>query len=153
LRVLAVAVVLATAVVVSGCGGSDRLTKSEFVSRADTICAKYEQKIRSAMQGVPAGNDAELARAIERVLPVIRTGNDELRDLSPPETLQKPFDRWMQFGDAEVAAAKKLHDALRDRDRQGVQSAFADLQRSDAEQDRLARGKLGLTGCASGSSG
>jgi hypothetical protein len=154
-RVPAVAVVaLATTVVVTGCGGDgNRLSRSSFVAQANAICAKYEQKIRSAMQGVPAGNEAQLASAIERVLPVIRTGNGELRDLSPPENLQDRYDRWMQIGDYEVTAAQKLHDALRDGHRQGVQSAFADLQRSDARQDRLAREELGLNGCASGASG
>jgi hypothetical protein len=141
------------ALLASACGGSDRLTKSEFSSQADAICAKYEQKIRSAMQGVPAGNETQLASAIERVLPVIRTGNDELRDLKPPKNLQDRFDRWMQIGDDEVTAAQKLHNALRDGDRQGVQSSFADLQKADAQQDRLAREELGLNGCASGSSG
>jgi hypothetical protein len=148
-----VVAVLATTVVVAGCGGSDRLTKSEFMSQADAVCAKYEQKIRSAMRGIPAGNEAQLAGAIERVLPVIRTGNDELRDLKPPENLQDRYDRWLQIGDDEVAAAQKLHDALRDGDRQGVQSAFADLQKADARQDRLAREELGLNGCASGAPG
>jgi len=153
LRVLAVPVVLATAVVVSACGASDRLTKSEFVSQADAICAKYEQKIRSAMQGVPAGNETQLASAIERVLPVIRTGNDELRALKPPKNLQDGFDRWIQIGDNEVTAAQKLHNALRDGDRQGVRSSFGDLQKADAQQDQIAREELGLNGCASGSSG
>ncbi|HEX3268727.1 MAG TPA: hypothetical protein VHQ98_12155 [Gaiellaceae bacterium] len=134
-------------------GGSDRLTKSEFVTRADAICAKYEQRVRAEMRGVPAGNSAELASAIERVLPVIRKGNDELRVLSPPESLQDRYDRWIQIADAEVDAAKKLHDALRDNDQPGVQTAFKQLQQRDADQDRLAREQLGLTGCASGSSG
>jgi hypothetical protein len=138
------------ALAVSACGGSDRLTKSEFSSQADAICAKYEQKIRSAMQGVPAGDEAQLAGAIERVLPMIRTGNDELRELKPPENLQKRYDRWLQIGGDEVTAAQKLHDALRAGDRQGVQSAFTDLQKADARQDRLAREELGLDGCASG---
>jgi hypothetical protein len=148
-----VLLVAGLAVVAAACGGSDRLSKSEFISQADSICAKYEQKIRSAMQGIPAGNEAQLADAIERVLPVIRTGNGELRDLKPPENLQDRYDRWMQIGDDEVTAARKLHDALREGDRQGVQSAFADLQKADAQQDRLAREELGLTGCASGASG
>ena len=156
MRAPAVAVVaLATTVVVAGCGGDsgNRLSRSSFVAQADAICAKYEQKIRAAMQGVPAGNEAQLAGAIERVLPVIRSGNDELRKLRPPENLQERYDRWMQIGDEEVTAAQKLHNALRDGDRQGVQSAFADLQRSDARQDRLAREELGLNGCATGASG
>jgi len=105
------------------------------------------------MRGVPAGNSAQLASAIERVLPVIRKGNDELRALSPPENLQGRYDRWMQLADGEVDAAKKLNDALRDNDQPGVQTAFRQLQQRDADQDRLARERLGLTGCASGSTG
>jgi hypothetical protein len=152
LRLLLLAVAV-PAFVAAGCGGSDRLTKSEFVTRADAICAKYEQRVRAAMRGVPAGDSAQLASAIERVLPVIRKGNDELRALSPPENLQGRYDRWMQIADGEVDAAKKLHDALRGNDQPGVQTAFQELQQRDADQDRLAREQLGLTGCASGSSG
>ena len=105
------------------------------------------------MRGIPAGDSAQLASAIERVLPVIREGNDELRALSPPENLQGRYDRWMQIADGEVDAAKKLNDALRNNDQPGVQTAFRQLQQRDADQDRLAREQLGLTGCASGSTG
>jgi hypothetical protein len=142
------------ALLAAGCGGgggSDRLSKSEFITRADAICAKYEQRVRAAMNGVPAGSAKQLASAIERVLPVIRTGNDELRALEPPENLQVRFDRWMRISDGEVVAAKKLHDALRKNDQAAVQAAFTQLQQSDAAQDRLAREELGLKGCASGS--
>jgi hypothetical protein len=52
-----------------------------------------------------------------------------------------------------VAAASKLQNALRKGDRQAIQSAFAELQTKDVDQDRLARQELGLNGCASGSSG
>ena len=84
---------------------------------------------------------------------MIREGNDELRSLRPPGSLQGRFDRWMGISDDEVAAARKLHDALRKSDRKAIQSAFKELQTKDADQDRLARQDLGLTGCASGSSG
>jgi hypothetical protein len=152
-RLLLLAVTV-PAFVAAGCGGgSDRLTKSQFVTRADAICTKYEQRIQAAMRGVPAGNRTQLAGAIKRVLPVIRKGNDELRALSPPANLQDRYDRWMQIGDAEVEAAKKLHDALRDNDRRGVKTAFRQLQQRNADQDKLAREQLGLTGCASGSPG
>ena len=109
--VLAVA---ALALLAGGCGGqSKRLSKSAFVNQANAICAKYEERVRSRMAGIPAGNEQQLARSIEKVLPVIRQGNDELRTLKPPEGLQTSFDRWMGIADDEVAAASKLHDALR----------------------------------------
>jgi hypothetical protein len=105
------------------------------------------------MSGVPAGDEKQLASSIKKVLPVIRKGNDELRSLKPPASLQSRFDRWMRIADAEVGAAQMLHDALQKNDRKAIQAAFNDLQTKDADQDRLARQELGLTGCASGSSG
>jgi hypothetical protein len=146
--------VAAVALVAGGCGSkSGRLSKAAFVKRANAICAKYEQRVRSRMAGIPAGDEEQLASSIEKVLPVIRKGNDELRSLKPPEGLQGHYDRWMKIADAEVAAASKLQSALRNSDRQAIQSAFAELQSKDVDQDRLARQELGLNGCASGSSG
>lgn len=144
----------AGALLAGGCGSKgNRLSKSEFVKQANAICAKYEQRVQKRMAGIPAGDEAQLASSIEKVLPVIREGNDELRSLKPPEGLQGHYDRWMKIADAEVAAASKLQNALRKGDRQAIQSAFAELQTKDVDQDRLARQELGLNGCASGSSG
>ena len=146
--------VAAVALVASGCGSKDeRLTKEEFVKQANAICANYEQRVQKRMAGIPPGDEKQLASSIEKVLPVIREGNDELRSLKPPEGLQGHYDRWMKIADAEVAAASKLQNALRKGDRQAIQSAFAELQTKDVDQDRLARQELGLNGCASGSSG
>jgi hypothetical protein len=140
---------------VSGCGSSNSkgLSKAEFVSQANAICAKYEKRVQSRMAGVPAGDQKQLARSIKNVLPLIRKGNDELRSLKPPGSLQSRFDSWMGLADAEVGAAQKLQDALDKNDIQAIQAAFKELQIKDAAQDRIARQDLGLTGCASGSSG
>jgi hypothetical protein len=146
--------VAAVALVAGGCGSKDkRLTKGEFVKQANAICARYEQRVQKRMAGIPAGDEAQLASSIEKVLPVIREGNNELRSLKPPEGMQGHYDRWMRIADAEVAAASKLQDALRKGDRKAIQASFAELQTRDVDQDRLARQELGLNGCASGSSG
>jgi hypothetical protein len=154
MRAVFLPLAVAAVALVAGCGSKDgRLSKSEFVKQANAICAKYEQRVQKRMAGIPAGNEAQLASSIEKVLPVIREGNDELRSLKPPDGLQGHYDRWMKIADAEVAAASKLQNALRKGDRQAIQSAFAELQTKDVDQDRLARQELGLNGCASGSSG
>jgi len=147
--------VAALALVAGGCGsnsGSKRLSKAEFVSRADAICAKYEKRVQTRMAGVPAGDQKQLASSIGKVLPVIRKGNDELRSLKPPVSLQGRFDRWMGIADAEVTAAHKLQVALSKNNLGTIQAAFKELQTKDTAQDRIARQDLGLTGCASGSS-
>jgi hypothetical protein len=143
------------ALVAGGCGSGDgkRLSKAEFVSRADAICAKYEKRVQSRMADVPAGDQKQLGSSIKNVLPLIRKGNDELRSLKPPGSMQSRFDSWMGLADAEVDAAQNLQNALDKNDIQAIQAAFKELQIKDAAQDRIARQDLGLTGCASGSSG
>jgi hypothetical protein len=141
------------AVLVAGCGGKSRLSRSQFVQRANAICVRYESKVTRAMAGINPGDQSQLAGAIDKALPVIREGNDELGKLDPPRELQRRFDHWLEIADDEVAAAVQLRDALRKNDRTEMQRAFQKLQSSDTDQDKVARQGLGLTRCASGSSG
>jgi hypothetical protein len=144
--------VLVCGALVTGCGGGSgdsRLSREEFVKQADSICTRYEKKVSDAMSGAAAGSGSQLANAIDTVLPTIKAGNDELRKLSPPEELQKPFDRWIVIADQEVRAAARLRDAIRANDPTAQRAAFSELQRRDAQQDELARNELGLSDCAS----
>jgi hypothetical protein len=101
--------VAAFALVAGGCGGGGgkRLSKAEFVSRADAICAKYEKRVQNRMAGVPAGDQKQLASSIKNVLPLIRKGNDELRSLKPPGSLQSRFDSWMGLAVAAMGIGKR----------------------------------------------
>ena len=141
-----------TAVLLAGCGGDSRLSRGQFVQRANAICVKYEQKVTRAMAGINPGDQSQLAGAIDKALPLIREGNDELRALKPPQKLAERFDRWLRIADDEVAAARELRDALRKNDASAMQRAFRKLQASDADQDQVARKDLGLARCASSSS-
>jgi hypothetical protein len=140
-----------TAALVTGCGGTSRLSRGQFAQRANGICVKYEQKVTRAMAGINPGDQSQLAGAIDKALPVIREGNDELRALKPPRQLEGRFDRWLKIADDEVVAARQLRDALKKNDRRAMQRAFQKLQASDADQDEVARKDLGLTRCASNS--
>lgn len=146
----ALSLALAAALLVAGCGGDARLSRAKFVQRANAICDKYEQKVTRAMAGINPGDQSQLARAIDKALPVIREGNEELRALRPPRELQQRFDRWLRIADDEVAAAGQLRDALKKNEPRAVQSAFQKLRSSDADQDEVARKGLGLSRCASG---
>ncbi|HYX89403.1 MAG TPA: hypothetical protein VE753_08540 [Gaiellaceae bacterium] len=144
----AVGAVLAAALVATGCGGTSRLSRAQFVEQANAICVKYEQKVTRAMAVINPGDQTQLAGAIDKALPVIKEGNDELRALSPPRRLQERFDRWLKIADDEVAAATRLRDALKSNDAAQVEKAFRKLQASDVDQDRIARVDLGLSRCA-----
>jgi hypothetical protein len=150
-RALGSVAVLA-ALAAGGCGGgASHLSRSEFVERANAICARYEQKIRQATFGIEPGSDAQIVAAIDKAIPLIEKGNRELRALKPPTGLRDRFVHWLNVSDEEVAVTKRLRDALRRTDNQAAAAAMRQLQAKDAGQDELARKQLGLTRCASGS--
>jgi hypothetical protein len=148
-----IALALVAVLAVAGCGGSSRLSRSEFVKRANAVCTEYEAKVTRAMAGINPGDQTQLASAIDKALPVIREGNDKLRALKPPEDLQQRFDRWLRIADNEVTAATQLRDGLKKDDAKAVQRAFEKLRVSDAAQDTVARRGLGLKRCARSSEG
>jgi hypothetical protein len=151
-RVVASVAVL-TAVAAGGCGGGgSRLSRSEFVKRANAICARYEQKVRQATAGIQPGSNEQIVAAIDKAIPVIRDGNDELRALDPPRELEDGFAKWMKGSADEVAVTERLRDAIRKKDGSAARAALEQLRAKDARQDQLARKQLGISGCASASS-
>jgi hypothetical protein len=141
---LAFAVVLA--VVVAGCGGSDRLSKAEYAKRADAICTKYNAKIRAlgrptAISGLPA--------YVDRALPLARKGDEELRGLKPPKDEEQTAKKWLDQNDSVVGSMERLRDAAKKGDRAGIQTALSEANSANQTANGLAR-RLGLGVCAQG---
>lgn len=77
--------VIAVLVVVAGCGGDDgRLSKAEFVERADEICARADART-DAIAPPRDASLAEAARFIDENVAVQRPAVEELDRLRPPE--------------------------------------------------------------------
>src|SRR5690242_4702058 len=102
------ALAFALAALAAGCGGSSRLSKAEYVKRADAICAKYNAKIRAlgrptAISGLPA--------YVDKALPLARKGDDELRALKPPKDEEQTAKEWLDQNDSVVGSMERLRDA------------------------------------------
>jgi hypothetical protein len=89
------AVALAAGVVAAGCGGDDddgdgeALTKVEFISQADAICAEGDREIDQAGReafGDQRPSEQEIEQfATDTVAPNIQNQIDGIRALTPPE--------------------------------------------------------------------
>jgi hypothetical protein len=134
---------LATAVGCGGDGGGERLSRAEFVARADAICQKYEARLDAL--GQPTNVD-ELRSFADRALPIAKDGREELGDLNPPEDLEDTYDAWLEQGDDAIEIVERLRDAAEDGDQAEIQEIAQDAQRADAESNRLA-GELGFEQC------
>jgi hypothetical protein len=135
-------------VLVAGCGGGGgRLSASEFRSKADAICGRYDAQIKRASAGINGSDPKVIAAALDKVIPLVEEGEGKLRELKPPAELQSDWDRWLKLGDEQIPIAKKLRDAAKTSDEASFTKAIQQLTANENAQDQLAKGKLGLTVC------
>jgi len=137
---------VAAVLLAAGCGGSGRLSKADYASRADAICSKYNRAIRDlqrpqSIRGLPA--------FVDRALPLAKKGNDELRRLRPPKSEEATAKELVAENDAIFAAMKRLRDAAKHGDRAGIRTALRDAATANQTSKRLG-GDLGLRVCAQG---
>jgi len=136
------------AFVLAGCGGggggSSRLSKSEFDSKASSICDTYQKKISD----VPQPKDVkDIPGYIDKVLPIVEEGTSKLDDLEPPADMQAKVDEWMTIQKAQVDQAKRLKAAAEKGDFAKVTAIANEADASNKRGNELAR-QIGATSCA-----
>ena len=136
------------ALVLAGCGGggggSSRLSKSEFDSKANSICDTYQKKI----DAVPEPKDVKhIPDFLDKVTPIVEEGTSKLDDLEPPQELQTKVDAWMTIQKGQVDQAKKLKAAAEKGDLAEVTRIANEADASNKRGNDLAR-ELGATTCA-----
>ena len=129
----------------AGCGGDDEgipsgdVSKAEYISRADAICAKGDAEISAAAEqrfgDKPPSNDQVSAFIEDTVVPNIQGQLDRLRELEAPEA---DLDQVEQIYDTAQENLDVLAEAPED---------FVD-EEPFAEANKLARG-YGLRQCGS----
>lgn len=133
-------VLLATA---CGGGGDAHLSKDEFQTQANAICAKYEEQLKAI--GPPASIEA-IPDVVDQALAILNKEIDEIGALNPPEELQSNFDKLLAATERTKAAADDLATAAKAGDQAAVQQALDDGNAASKEADDLA-GDLGLDEC------
>ncbi|HSS81169.1 MAG TPA: hypothetical protein VLK24_08240 [Gaiellaceae bacterium] len=137
-------------VLLAGCGSSQpRLTKAEFTQRATAICSRYGTYLQGLRSNLTAGNAAQAQAAIAQVLPIVRSGIDELQTLRPPQELQDAYDRWLAATDLQLKTVERMQKAAQKNDLAGMVAAIKTLGGTDLQQLQVDSATLGLTGCAS----
>ena len=133
------------ALLAAGCGGGgeEPLSKAEFQSQANAICAKYEKQLKAV--GTPTSIE-EIPDLVEQALAILNKEIDEIAALNPPEDLQSDFDKMIAASNKTKAAADDLSAAAKSGDQAAVQQALEDGNAASKEADQLAAG-LGLSEC------
>lgn len=142
--IVVLAAVLFSAACSFGEGADDRLSRDEYIRRADAICADYDKRLNDLGR---AESVEQLAENADRALPIAQEGVGKLRELQPPENLERPVDEWLERNDRNVDLIEALRDAARAGEETRIQELAAEAAENEAAADRLA-GRIGLKDCA-----
>ncbi len=129
----------------AGCGGGgeEPLSKADFQSQANAICAKYEKQLNAL--GTPSSID-EVPDLVQHALVILNKEIDQIAALNPPDELQSDFDKMIAASNKTKAAANDLSAAAKSGDQAAVQKALEEGNAASDEADQLAAG-LGLAEC------
>ncbi|HKO74036.1 MAG TPA: hypothetical protein VJU01_01865 [Gaiellaceae bacterium] len=147
MRVSAAALVGVFMLLATGCGGGGeaRLSKQEFQTQANAICAKYDKQLKAI--GSPTSIE-EIPGLVDQALVILDKEIDEVSALKPPEELQSDFDKMLAATDRTKAAAADLSEAAKAGDQAAVQKALEEGNAASNDADELAA-NLGLADCNS----
>lgn len=134
-------------VLVAGCGGGggERLSKEEYASKADAICAKYNKQTK-ALQN--PSNLSELAKVSDKTLPILDNALKDLRKLKPPEEEQVTVDQWLAQVENLKGDLTEIRDKAKENDMEGVQAVVPRAEQHNNRSNQLAT-QLGMKVCNS----
>jgi hypothetical protein len=133
----------------AGCGGgggeAGGLTREEFVSELDQICADFAAKQEEIGEPDSLDDLAELGPEIESEFDA---AIQRARDLGePPEEIADGVDRFLDLAEEQKAVIGDFVAAAEDADVQRVQEIAEEAEELDEESDRIAT-ELGAERCA-----
>lgn len=134
-------------VLAAGCGGGggERLTKQEYASKADAICAKYNREVKKLDNPT---NLSELARVADQTLPFLDAAISKLEKLSPPASEQAKADQWLSQVENLKEDLAEIRDRAKDKNMQAVQAVVPKAEEHNRRSNALAT-ELGMTVCNS----
>jgi len=143
--VMGAVAVLALAAAGCGGGGSKTLSKAEYSSRLNKICADYNAKVKQV--GQPR-SIAELASKGPQLLDEFDKAVAEAKKLKPPDELKAAANRFLSLADQERALISNLIDAVKKKDTQKITELGAKVEPLDKESNNIAKNQLNAPACA-----
>jgi hypothetical protein len=138
-------VALVLVVLLPGCGGASGkpLTKEEYASKADAICGKYNEQIKSFAN---PKNLSDLAKVADKTLPILDHAITDLRKLRPPASEKALADQWLTQVKGLKGDLQEIRDKAKKGDIQAVQAVVPKATDHNAKSNQLA-GQLGMSLC------
>jgi alanyl-tRNA synthetase len=173
-RPIALLCLIATAVVLSACGGSssssttatrtvtversEALTLPEFIDRADAICEEENDRLGDESDEIDEELDSastsdefnEAADHMHAYADEIQEGLARLRELEPPDAQRSTVEDLWSVQDAQINTVERLADAVAANDGAKAENLVEELNLNKQRYGGLTQG-LGLQVCGASS--
>ena len=120
------------------------MSKEEYISKADSICAEYNKKFAKFKE---VHNFEALARQTEQAADLYQAQLERLRKLEPPANLQGTYEQYLRTLDERIEVIHQAHEAAEQRDKREVARHFERGQQVAAREQQLAQ-ELGFKECS-----
>jgi hypothetical protein len=132
-------------VLLAGCGGGKGkpLTKEQYASKADAICAKYNQQTKAFAN---AKNLSDLAEVADKTLPILGKAISDISKLTPPASEKALSDQWLTQVRKLKDDLQEIRDKAKAGDLQGVQAVVPKATEDNSQSNQLAT-QLGMSVC------
>jgi hypothetical protein len=122
----------------SGDNASDRLTKAQYIAKADKICQSANQKTQAL--GTPTSTDPEaLAQFLGKSGRIINDAVGQLKQLNPPEADQEKINQMVGGLQKSASYFPDLIQAVKANDRQKIQEVAIQLQQASQQGGQIAQ--------------
>ena len=128
---------------VAGCGDG-RLSRSDYVKRADAICAAYADATKPVVR---PRSYTEIVAYVRKTLPLYEAALRRLEVLRPPSADAATAHRWLAADRRVAKAVRSLGEAAERRDFPAVTAAASQAQLAGSRSRRAATA-LGMQVCA-----
>ena len=137
-------------ILLGGCGSGDKkpLTKAEFVSKANAICAPFTKRVRAETKaGEISSTNKEAVSSTSRLLPLFDDQVARLKELVPPGDEQRTYGQAMVLSEEISSNFTELLAALRKNDEAAIWRIGKAISQIAVKRDILFI-KLGTKKCA-----
>jgi hypothetical protein len=131
------------------CTGEDRLSKQEFISRADAICNDFDDQLADMRPPTTTGGIRDFAETTQQLMSDALT---QLRELKPPEDDAETVDEMLSNLERVTSLLPDLAAAAEDRDLDKIQELNGEFS-SEINAFNESAESYGLKVCGSTSPG
>ena len=134
--------VLAAAGALAGCGGGDdKLSKADFIEKADKACVDSALRPKAPPQDAQQAAQQTAEEATAR-----KDLQGKLKDIEPPTDLKADYDDFLAKSDAVIAKLEEMSRLAKDNKRADYAKADAALAKIGQERENVAD-RVGFKRC------